>query len=31
VNTAAVAQGKPEIVTKAARAYLEAIRTAREN
>jgi 2-dehydro-3-deoxyphosphogluconate aldolase/(4S)-4-hydroxy-2-oxoglutarate aldolase len=31
VNTAAVAQGKPEIVTKAARAYLEAIRTARES
>jgi 2-dehydro-3-deoxyphosphogluconate aldolase/(4S)-4-hydroxy-2-oxoglutarate aldolase len=29
VNTAAIAEGKPEIVTNAARAYLEAIRTAR--
>jgi 2-dehydro-3-deoxyphosphogluconate aldolase / (4S)-4-hydroxy-2-oxoglutarate aldolase len=30
VNVAAIAEGKPEIVTKAARAYLEAIRTARQ-
>jgi 2-dehydro-3-deoxyphosphogluconate aldolase/(4S)-4-hydroxy-2-oxoglutarate aldolase len=29
VNTAAIAEGKPEIVTNAARAYLEAIRVAR--
>jgi 2-dehydro-3-deoxyphosphogluconate aldolase / (4S)-4-hydroxy-2-oxoglutarate aldolase len=29
VNTAAIAEGKPEIVTNAARAYLEAIRMAR--
>lgn len=29
VNAAAIAEGKPEIVTKAARAYLEAIRAAR--
>jgi 2-dehydro-3-deoxyphosphogluconate aldolase / (4S)-4-hydroxy-2-oxoglutarate aldolase len=29
VNTAAIAEGKPEIVTAAARAYLEAIRAAR--
>jgi 2-dehydro-3-deoxyphosphogluconate aldolase/(4S)-4-hydroxy-2-oxoglutarate aldolase len=29
VNTAAIAEGKPEIVTKSARAYLEAIRAAR--
>jgi 2-dehydro-3-deoxyphosphogluconate aldolase / (4S)-4-hydroxy-2-oxoglutarate aldolase len=28
VNTAAIAEGKPEIVTNAARAYLEAIRVA---
>jgi 2-dehydro-3-deoxyphosphogluconate aldolase/(4S)-4-hydroxy-2-oxoglutarate aldolase len=31
VNTAAVAEGKPEIITNTARAYLEAIRTARKN
>jgi 2-dehydro-3-deoxyphosphogluconate aldolase / (4S)-4-hydroxy-2-oxoglutarate aldolase len=30
VNTAAIAEGKPEIVTNAARAYLEAIRSARK-
>jgi 2-dehydro-3-deoxyphosphogluconate aldolase/(4S)-4-hydroxy-2-oxoglutarate aldolase len=30
VNTAAIAEGKPEIVTNTARAYLEAIRTARK-
>ncbi|HZZ15183.1 MAG TPA: bifunctional 4-hydroxy-2-oxoglutarate aldolase/2-dehydro-3-deoxy-phosphogluconate aldolase [Candidatus Sulfotelmatobacter sp.] len=29
VNTAAIAEGKPEIVTNAARAYLEVIRAAR--
>jgi 2-dehydro-3-deoxyphosphogluconate aldolase / (4S)-4-hydroxy-2-oxoglutarate aldolase len=29
VNTTAIAEGKPEIVTKAARAYLETIRAAR--
>ena len=29
VNTPAIAEGKPEIVTNAARAYLEAIRVAR--
>jgi 2-dehydro-3-deoxyphosphogluconate aldolase/(4S)-4-hydroxy-2-oxoglutarate aldolase len=29
VNAAAIAEGKPEIVTKAARAYLEAIATSR--
>lgn len=29
VNAAAIAEGKPEIVTNAARAYLEVIRTAR--
>jgi 2-dehydro-3-deoxyphosphogluconate aldolase/(4S)-4-hydroxy-2-oxoglutarate aldolase len=29
VNTAAIAEGKPEVVTNAARAYLEAIRVAR--
>jgi 2-dehydro-3-deoxyphosphogluconate aldolase/(4S)-4-hydroxy-2-oxoglutarate aldolase len=31
VNAAAIAEGKPEIVTKAAREYLEAIRMARKN
>jgi 2-dehydro-3-deoxyphosphogluconate aldolase/(4S)-4-hydroxy-2-oxoglutarate aldolase len=31
VNAAAIAEGKPEIVTKAARDYLEAIRMARRN
>jgi 2-dehydro-3-deoxyphosphogluconate aldolase/(4S)-4-hydroxy-2-oxoglutarate aldolase len=31
VNTAAIAEGRPEIVTNTARAYLEAIRTARKN
>lgn len=30
VNAAAIAEGKPEIVTNTARAYLEAIRTARQ-
>jgi 2-dehydro-3-deoxyphosphogluconate aldolase/(4S)-4-hydroxy-2-oxoglutarate aldolase len=29
VNAAAITEGKPEIVTNMARAYLEAIRTAR--
>jgi 2-dehydro-3-deoxyphosphogluconate aldolase/(4S)-4-hydroxy-2-oxoglutarate aldolase len=29
VNAAAIAEGKPEIVTNAARAYLEVIRAAR--
>jgi 2-dehydro-3-deoxyphosphogluconate aldolase / (4S)-4-hydroxy-2-oxoglutarate aldolase len=29
VNTPAIAEGKPQIVTNAARAYLEAIRVAR--
>jgi 2-dehydro-3-deoxyphosphogluconate aldolase/(4S)-4-hydroxy-2-oxoglutarate aldolase len=31
VNTAAIADGKPETITKTARAYLEVIRAAREN
>ena len=30
VNAAAIAEGKPELVTNAARAYIEAIRVARE-
>ena len=29
VNAAAIAEGKPDLVTNTARAYLEAIRTAR--
>jgi 2-dehydro-3-deoxyphosphogluconate aldolase/(4S)-4-hydroxy-2-oxoglutarate aldolase len=31
VNVAAIADGKPEIITNTARAYLEAIRAARDN